>query len=55
MSNLISKYNVVGPRYTSYPTVPYWDQESFSLRAWKETLQKSFHESNTSKGISLRV
>jgi oxygen-independent coproporphyrinogen-3 oxidase len=55
MSTLISKYNVVGPRYTSYPTVPYWDQESFSLRAWKETLQKSFHESNTSKGISLYI
>lgn len=24
-SELIRKYNVAGPRYTSYPTVPYWD------------------------------
>lgn len=23
---LINKYNVPGPRYTSYPTVPYWDK-----------------------------
>ncbi len=25
-SELIRKYNVAGPRYTSYPTVPYWDK-----------------------------
>lgn len=24
-SELLKKYNVPGPRYTSYPTVPYWD------------------------------
>lgn len=22
---LVNKYNVAGPRYTSYPTVPYWN------------------------------
>ncbi|MBI3558024.1 MAG: coproporphyrinogen dehydrogenase, partial [Deltaproteobacteria bacterium] len=25
MSELFRKYNVTGPRYTSYPTVPYWE------------------------------
>ncbi|MFC4635012.1 oxygen-independent coproporphyrinogen III oxidase [Dokdonia ponticola] len=55
MCTLISKYNVAGPRYTSYPTVPYWDQESFSLHAWKETLRDSFRESNKNKGISLYI
>jgi oxygen-independent coproporphyrinogen-3 oxidase len=25
ISELLKKYNVPGPRYTSYPTVPYWD------------------------------
>ena len=54
-SNLISKYNVAGPRYTSYPTVPYWDNKSFSLKAWKETLIRSFKESNTSEGISIYI
>jgi len=50
---LISKYNVAGPRYTSYPTVPYWDQESFSLKAWKKTLKQSFNESKD--GISIYI
>jgi oxygen-independent coproporphyrinogen-3 oxidase len=27
--SLIQKYNVPGPRYTSYPTVPYWEERSF--------------------------
>ena len=53
--SLISKYNVAGPRYTSYPTVPYWDQDSFSVSSWKESLQKSFKESNVKEGISLYI
>ncbi|MEZ2416105.1 oxygen-independent coproporphyrinogen III oxidase [Muriicola sp. E247] len=53
MLNLIQKYNVQGPRYTSYPTVPYWDISTFSGKAWKETLKKSFKESNNKDGISL--
>ncbi|SKB31777.1 oxygen-independent coproporphyrinogen-3 oxidase [Salegentibacter holothuriorum] len=50
--NLISKYNVPGPRYTSYPTVPYWEEDSFSLTAWKESLKRSFSEN---KEISLYI
>ena len=30
--SLIQKYNLPGPRYTSYPTVPYWDNETFSKK-----------------------
>ncbi|PKD16092.1 coproporphyrinogen III oxidase [Salegentibacter salinarum] len=41
-SNFISKYNVPGPRYTSYPTVPYWDDNTFSTSAWKSSLKRSF-------------
>lgn len=52
---LIQKYNVPGPRYTSYPTVPYWNEEDFSLPKWKETLIHSFSESNHSEGISLYI
>lgn len=55
MCSLITKYNVAGPRYTSYPTVPYWEQDSFSLEKWKETLKKSFKESNTKEGISIYI
>ena len=52
---LIARYNVPGPRYTSYPTVPYWDDESFSLERWIATVRRSFAESNESEGISLYV
>lgn len=51
--SLIHKYNVAGPRYTSYPTVPYWDTTTFSLQQWKASLKQAFEESNTSEGISL--
>lgn len=43
-SDLIRKYNIPGPRYTSYPTVPYWEDESFSAQAWKDSLLKGFKE-----------
>ena len=53
--SLIQKYNVPGPRYTSYPTVPYWDESDFSDEIWIATLKKSFAVSNTSEGISLYI
>ena len=55
MSNLIQKYNVPGPRYTSYPTVPYWNEAAFTVDRYKETLKKSFLESNSEEGISLYI
>ena len=55
MSTLVQKYNISGPRYTSYPTVPYWDLESFSGKAWRQTIIQSFKESNTTEGISLYI
>jgi oxygen-independent coproporphyrinogen-3 oxidase len=54
-ASLIQKYNVPGPRYTSYPTVPYWDEQTFSYQIWKDTLKKSFSESNATEGISLYI
>ncbi|QXP78110.1 MULTISPECIES: oxygen-independent coproporphyrinogen III oxidase [Winogradskyella] len=53
--SLINKYNVAGPRYTSYPTVPYWDSGTFSLAKWKDSLKRSFEESNNSEGLSLYI
>lgn len=53
MSDLIKKYNIPGPRYTSYPTVPYWDEANFTVEGWIKTMQQSFAESNQSEGISL--
>ncbi|WP_213686815.1 oxygen-independent coproporphyrinogen III oxidase [Acinetobacter sp. WY4] len=55
VNSLIQKYNVPGPRYTSYPTVPYWEEQNFSLEQWTQTLKKSFDESNQSEGMSLYI
>ena len=55
MNNLVQKYNIPGPRYTSYPTVPYWNMETFSGQKWKNSLKKSFDESNEREGISLYI
>lgn len=55
LSKLVNKYNIAGPRYTSYPTVPYWNSETFSLEKWKTSLITSFKESNSKEGISLYI
>lgn len=52
--NLIKKYNVSGPRYTSYPTVPYWSN-SPSVETWKEFVKASFQKTNDKNGISLYI
>ena len=42
----LRKYNVPGPRYTSYPTVPYWDHSPTSdewLRELKNHVINSYH------------
>jgi oxygen-independent coproporphyrinogen III oxidase len=53
--SLVQKYNIPGPRYTSYPTVPYWNEELFHVAEWKATFLQSFNESNNSEGISLYI
>ena len=56
MSNLlIRKYNIPGPRYTSYPTVPFWNKEGISQDDWLRTAKISFDESNTTEGISVYI
>jgi len=53
--NLIRKYNVPGPRYTSYPTVPYWENSELSSKSWLESVSRAFTETNGKDGISLYV
>lgn len=54
-TKLIQKYNIPGPRYTSYPTVPFWDTAGIAMEDWKKTVIKSFNESNDNEGISIYV
>lgn len=55
MNSLIDKYNIPGPRYTSYPTVPFWDEAGFSQEKWEQSVIRSFNESNDSEGISIYI
>lgn len=51
---LITKYNVPGPRYTSYPTVPFW-HDSPTEEAWKMHVKDAFELSNVDDGISIYI
>jgi oxygen-independent coproporphyrinogen-3 oxidase len=52
--NLLEKYNVPVPRYTSYPTVPYWN-DSMEVKDWQTNFQVQFKENNPKNGISLYI
>ncbi|MGB0978390.1 MAG: oxygen-independent coproporphyrinogen III oxidase [Croceimicrobium sp.] len=41
---LVDKYNVAVPRYTSYPAVPLWENEDLSPQRWMDTVVNSFEE-----------
>lgn len=51
---LIRKYNIPGPRYTSYPTVPYWEEEKFDYKKWIQSIQQNLAR-NAHKGVSIYV
>ncbi len=54
-AQLLKKYDVPVPRYTSYPTIPYWDTKEFLTEKWIQAVRRVFDETNDSKGISLYV
>lgn len=55
IEELVEKYNVAVPRYTSYPTVPYWQTTAPTVDEWLNTLKTTFNKTNTDKGISLYI
>jgi oxygen-independent coproporphyrinogen-3 oxidase len=44
MLDLLKKFDIPVPRYTSYPTVPYWNKDSLTVELWKESLVERFKE-----------
>jgi len=54
MAELVQKYNVAAPRYTSYPTVPFWDEKTFSTDAWTDQVYRTFKQSKD-RGLSLYI
>lgn len=51
-TRLLEKYNVAVPRYTSYPTVPYW-KGNIDVQEWQQAFQQQFTLKNNKAGISL--
>lgn len=51
-SLLLQKYNVPVPRYTSYPTVPFW-KDTIDEVQWKSVFTEQFAINNLKDGISL--
>jgi oxygen-independent coproporphyrinogen-3 oxidase len=52
---LVAKYDVAGPRYTSYPTVPFWDEEHFSVPGWLETVRAASRQAGEGLGIYVHL
>lgn len=53
-NELLAKYNVPVPRYTSYPTVPYW-KEGIDAGEWLRVFAKDVEQSHPERGISLYI
>lgn len=51
--SLVRKYNQPVPRYTSYPTVPYW-KEKVDVKDWKRNIQIQLAK-HGKEGISLYI
>jgi oxygen-independent coproporphyrinogen-3 oxidase len=43
---LLNKYDLPLPRYTSYPTVPYWEKESITNESWSKAVVETFKKEN---------
>lgn len=43
---LLQKYDLPTPRYTSYPTVPYWDFSTIDAARWKQSVIDTFNVEN---------
>jgi oxygen-independent coproporphyrinogen-3 oxidase len=55
-SQRVAKYDVPGPRYTSYPTVPYWEETPPSEAQWLERVGKAFREAEAAgEGAAIYV
>lgn len=51
--NLVAKYDVAAPRYTSYPTVPYWDKQKPEQEAWRRAVEDAWETGG--KDMSLYI
>jgi oxygen-independent coproporphyrinogen III oxidase len=53
-SSLLQKYNIPVPRYTSYPTVPFWNND-IAINDWKAVVKKQAASANNTDGLSIYI
>ncbi|EKB49256.1 Oxygen-independent coproporphyrinogen-III oxidase [Cecembia lonarensis LW9] len=53
-ADLIKKYNVPAPRYTSYPTVPLW-ADDLTESTWIKLVKNAYHDFGDTEGITLYI
>jgi oxygen-independent coproporphyrinogen-3 oxidase len=54
MKDLFQKYDVPVPRYTSYPTVPYWETPK-DFVGWEQSLRKTLNLPQVSYSLYLHI
>jgi len=54
MSDLFEKYDVAAPRYTSYPTVPYWERPP-SEKEWIEDIERTLEKPSLAWSVYLHL
>jgi len=52
--DLIKKYNVPAPRYTSYPPVPFW-KNNINEATWSQAVKEAYSRFGEEEGISLYI
>lgn len=53
-AELVNKYNSRAPRYTSYPTIPLWEN-NLKTNDWENLVQKAFQDFGEEEGISIYI
>jgi len=54
MKDLLAKYDIPAPRYTSYPTVPYWD-ETPSFDQWVGSINSTLRDEESSWSLYIHI
>jgi oxygen-independent coproporphyrinogen-3 oxidase len=52
---LLEKYAVPGPRYTSYPTVPYWEDPGPDKAGWVSAIEGSLSKENPQLSVYIHL
>lgn len=54
-SELLQKYNIPVPRYTSYPSVPFWHEVLPADASWMQAVKQAFKAYDHKQGMSMYI